>query len=181
MEASVNMARKELTREELAEVVEAAQAGDEACFEQLLDATEKYVRRLALTVVGPQLLEDVMQESYLSVYRYLDRVRNPMAFLSWLSRLVLHTAYQIKKKHPAREELPLSLASADSSEQVAKSVTLRNALARLPRKHADVLILHELIGLNHSEVGLALRIPEGTARSRLFTARKRLAMILEGS
>lgn len=174
----MNMIRKELTREQLASVLEQAQSGDEVAFEQLLDATERFARRLALTVVDSQLLDDVMQESYLSVFRYLDQVRDRMAFLSWLSRIVLHTAYKIKKKQPQKFELPESLSTPDCSEETTRSVALRQALGKLPRSHRDVLVLHELVGLNHAEIGLAMRIPEGTARSRLHTGRKKLAAVL---
>jgi RNA polymerase sigma-70 factor, ECF subfamily len=176
----MNMARKELTREQLAEVVRKARKGSDSAFEELVDATQSFVRRLAFTVVGAQLLDDVIQECFLTVYLRVDQLKDDMAFLSWLGRIVLHTSYRIKKKHPQATELPETANQPDRTQKVVDSLTLRTALSRLPRNDRDVLVLHELVGLSHAEVGHSLRIPEGTARSRLFTARKRLAEVLGG-
>lgn len=171
----MNMVRKELTREQLAAVVTKARAGNELAFEELVDTTRSFAKRIAYTVVGEQLTEDVVQESYLQVFLKLHQLKDEMAFLSWLSRIVLHSSYRLKKKHPEKLEVHQSVQQADRSQKVVDSLTLRQALSRLPRNDRDVLVLHELVGLTHAEVGHALRIPEGTARSRLFKARKRLA------
>lgn len=176
----MNMIRKELTREQLGEVVRDARGGSELAFEELVDATRSFARRIAFTVVGQQLLDDVIQESYLTVYLQLQQLNDHMAFLSWLSRIVLHTCYRLQKKYPERAELPEDIQQPDGSQRVVESLSLRSALSRLPQNDREVLVLHELVGLTHGEVGHALRIPEGTARSRLFTARKRLAEQLEG-
>lgn len=174
----MNMVKKELTREQLSCLVKEAKSGKEEAFEDLLDATEGFARRLAFATVGRELLDDVVQESFLSVYLHLHQLRDEHAFLSWLSRIVLHACYRLQKKHPERAELPESAKCPDSTQRVVDSITLQMALKRLPKTDREVLTLHELLGLNHAEVGHALHIPEGTARSRLHTARKRLKKVL---
>lgn len=174
----MNMVRKQLTREELAEVVTRARGGNEAAFDELVDATKSFARRIAFSTVDQQLLDDVIQESYLTVYLRLEQLKNDMAFLSWLSRIVLRTCYRLKEQHPQQSEIPPDAHQPDGSQRVLESLELRTALSRLRSNDRDVLVLHELVGLTHAEVGHALRIPEGTARSRLFTARKRLAKLL---
>lgn len=166
-------------REELHRMVQRAQQNNQDAFQVLVKQTEPMVRRLAYSVVGPGLLEDAMQESYLVVFRRLGQLQNTEAFLGWLSRIVLHVCYRLSKKHPVVEELPQGLAQRDHAQKVANTVSLHQALQRLPSGDREILLLFELAELSHAEVAYALSIPVGTARSRLHTARKRLAEQLQ--
>lgn len=171
----------EADREELHRMVQRAQQDNSDAFRALVEQTEPMVRRLAYSVVGPNLLEDAMQESYLIVFRRLGQLQNTEAFLGWLSRIVLHVCYRLGKKNPGSEELPEGLSQGDHAQKVANSVSLQQALRRLPKADREILLLFELAELRHAEVAYALGIPEGTARSRLHTARNRLAEQIQGT
>lgn len=164
---------------ELVALVKGAAAGDGPSFEELVERTHERCRRIAFPIVGPDLVEDALQETYLLIYQRLKQLNHPEAFMGWLSRIVLRVCYDIRKRHPECAEVPERLPTPDPTEDLVKSLTLRRALARVPQHDREVLILHELVGLSHAEVGYALQIPEGTARSRLHTARKRLAEQLQ--
>lgn len=168
-----------LHKQELTSLVKQAQSGDEGAFEQLVLRTRDLARSIAHSVLGTTLLEDAVQESYLLVFRRLGQLRNREAFIGWLSRIVLHVSYRMKKKNPEAAKFPEEISSGDHSQNVADSVTLRTALEQLNQNDREVLILHELVGLSHGEIAYALRIPEGTARSRLHAARRRLAKLLK--
>lgn len=157
------------------ELVRQAQKGDRAALEELLRVTQPMARRIAVSVVGRDALEDALQESYLLVYRKLSQLREPEAFRGWFSRLVLHVCYGMARQQKGEQALPEELPQADATESVLAALALRQALARLERKDRDVLILREILELSYEEVGLALRIPTGTVRSRLHAARKHLA------
>lgn len=165
-------------REVLAHLVTQAQGQDSTAFETLVVESEGLARKLAHSIVGPNLVEDALQESYLLVFRTIGQLKTPEAFLGWLSRLVMRVCYRMKKRNPAKTALPTDLISEDSSQQVIDSLTLRRALAELKLIDREVLVLYELLDLDHEEVGYALRIPVGTARSRLYNARKRLSLKL---
>lgn len=166
-------------RDALCDAVRRAKGGDQAAFQELVARTQKLVRRMAYSALGPDLWEDAMQETYLVVFRRLEQLHNVEAFLAWLSRIVLSVCQRLRKKNPKTFELKSSGQAEDHSQSVADSVTLRRALSQLPLNDRNVLILYELVGLSHAEVAFALRIPVGTARSRLHTARGRLAERLE--
>lgn len=167
-------------RENLHRVIQQAQQGKHEAFQALVRQTEPMVRRLAYSVVGPSLLEDAMQECYLVVFRRLDQLHNKEAFLGWLSRIVLHVCYRLVKKNPSTAELPENIRQSDHAQKVADSVSLHRALQRLGKSDREILLLFELAELSHAEVSYALCIPVGTARSRLHTARRRLAEQLQG-
>ncbi len=130
-------------------------------------------------IVGLVQVDGVVQGSYLIVFRRVGELRNPAAFVPWLSRIVLHVCYRLKKKQTPTEEVPEMVAPGDHSQEVLDSMVLRKALSQLHQRDRDVLILHEMVALPHPQIAYALRIPEGTARSRLFAARRRLKQVLE--
>lgn len=164
---------------ELVELTARAAAGDIPSFEELVERTHERCRRIAYPIVGPDLVDDAVQETFLLVYQRLNQLNRPEAFMGWLSRIVLRVCYDVRKRNPQCSEVPEHLPTPDLSDDLVKSLCLRKALSRVPEHDREVLILHELVGLSHAEVGYALHIPEGTARSRLHTARKRLAEQLQ--
>jgi len=159
----------------LTPLVKRAQDGDNLAFEQLVQETEKLARRIALSVVPEYLVEDVLQESYLLVYRKLILLREPKAFTSWFGRLVLHCSYNMAKKQEKTSELDDRQGGEDQTESVVTQVALRNAISRLEQKDRNVLILREMMELSYDEIAGALRLKVGTVRSRLHAARKHLA------
>lgn len=170
---------QETRKDEIVGLVQAAQKGQERAFEQLVLRSRETARSIAYSVVGTNQMEDVVQESYLMAFRRLNQLRNPAAFVPWLSRIVLHVSYRLKKKQTPTEEVPEMVAPGDHSQDVADSMVLRRALGKLHQRDRDILILHEMVGLSHPQIAYALRIPEGTARSRLFAARRRLKDVLD--
>lgn len=160
---------------DLTPLVRRASQGDRGAMEELMRSTEQLARRIAVSVLGRDGLDDALQESYLLVFRKLPQLREPEAFRGWFSRLVLYVCYGLLRKRKVEEELPESLPAPDSSEPVVAALALRQAMSRLERKDRDVLILREVLGLSYDEVATALRLPVGTVRSRLSAARKHLA------
>ena len=158
----------------LAELIVKVQDGDLKAFEQIIDLTENLVRKLAFSIVGQDAVDDVLQETYLSVFRYRDQLKKPRAFVGWLSRMALHVCYDMKKRSVPTESLSPTMSKPDPTESVAGYVSLVKALNQLTRAERDLLILRELIGLDYDELGYTLHIPVGTVKSRLFKARKHL-------
>ena len=164
---------------ELSEWVRLAQDGDTQAFERVFHHTQALARKIAYTILPKDLVEDAIQESFILVYRKLKQLKEPEAFAGWLSRLVLHTSYRLASKNPKQDQMPSEISAKDSEkDQVLDSLVLRQALSRLPQKDRDILILRELLGLSYEEVAFALKISLGTVRSRLHSARKKLAQRL---
>ena len=159
----------------VAELVVRVQEGDTAAFEALYQESHRLARKVALAIVNPQLVDDIVQESYILVYQKIRQLDDPRAFLAWLSRLEMHLCYKAQRKK--REEVSLpeeGLETADTTGRALATLALRQALERLQKDDREILILRELLAFSYEEVAYALVLPVGTVKSRLNTARKRL-------
>jgi len=128
--------------------------------------------------------EDAVQEGFLHAYRALDRFRPEQAFGAWLHRIVANAALDIARRRKVRDadELPETVASPRPARDAAESqelrARLRAALAHLGARQRAVIVLHDVEGFKHAEIGSMLGIPEGTARSDLHHARAQLRRLL---
>lgn len=163
---------------ELTEWVVAAQQGDKESFERLMQRTVGLARKTAYPLMGPDQVDDVVQEAYLVVYRKLHYLQKPEAFQAWLSRIVIHTCYAMKKKFPPTAEPTGERTEEDPTDEVATKLDLRKALTLLSEDDRNVLILREFLKFSYEEVAYVTRLPVGTVRSKLHYGRKKLREML---
>lgn len=168
------------SKSRVTELVVRVQEGDTSAFEALYQETHRLARKVALAMVNPQLVDDIVQESYIVVYQKVRQLDDPRAFPAWLSRLVIHICYKAQRKKREDEPLPEEgPQTADTTAKALATLALRQALDRLQKDDREILILRELLQLSYEEVAYALVLPVGTVKSRLNTARKRLKDRLE--
>lgn len=126
--------------------------------------------------------EDAVQEGFLRAYQALDRFDAGQSFGAWLNRIVANAALDLSRRRKVRaaDELSDTYASAfrDPAEDRELSERLRAAMATLPERARAVLVLHDIEGFTHAEIGELLGIPGGTARSDLHHARQKLKALL---
>lgn len=158
----------------LTELVKAAQQGQQAAFDRMMDQTHLLVRKISVPLVPPHVVDDMVQETYLTVLQKLHHLKTPAAFRGWLSRIALNTCYQWRRKQKTTEELQ----EHHSGIAAPKPPDLKSALEALKQSDRDILILRGYIGLTYEELADALHLTEGTVRSRLFYARKKLRELL---
>jgi RNA polymerase sigma-70 factor (ECF subfamily) len=166
-------------------LVLAAQAGDAVAFAGLVRLHQRRAYAVARAIVlTHEDAEDATQEGFLHAYRALDRFRPEQAFGAWLHRIVANAALDIARRRKVRDadELPETVASPRPSRDAAESGELRHrlraAMARLGARQRAVIVLHDIEGFKHAEIGAMLGIPEGTARSDLHHARALLRKLL---
>lgn len=157
----------------------AAQQGNQAAFGELVTRHQRRAYAVARAIVlNHEDAEDAVQEAFLHAYRALDRFRPDQAFGAWLHRIVANAALDLTRRRKVREadELPETVASPfrDPAEAGNLRQRLRTALSELPPRQRAVIVLHDIEGFKHAEIGTMLGIPEGTARSDLHYARARL-------
>ncbi len=167
-----------LNDEEMESLVRKAQKRDKQALEELVEVSYRLVRKVATPLLPLSSVDDAVQETYLIVLQKLHHLQYPGAFRSWLSRIALHVCYGIRRKTKPTEELSAEQMVTDLSG-TEKSLTLKAALDALPQNDRDILILRECLGLSYEELADTLLLAEGTVRSRLFNARKKLREILE--
>ena len=165
------------------ELVLAAQRGQRAAFSELVRMHERRAYAVARAiVVNHEDAEDAVQDGFLHAYRALDRFLPDQAFGAWLHRIVANAALDITRRRKVRDadELPETVASPfrDPAEGSELRSRLAAALETLPARQRAVIVLHDVEGFKHSEIGTILSIPEGTARSDLHYARSHLRAIL---
>jgi RNA polymerase sigma-70 factor (ECF subfamily) len=164
-------------------LVLAAQSGDSDAFAGLVRRHQRRAYAVARSIVlSHDDAEDAVQEGFLHAFRALDRFRPEQAFGAWLHRIVANAALDVARRRKVRDadELPESLASPhrDPAEADELRDRLTAALATLGERQRAVIVLHDVEGYKHAEIGALLGIPEGTARSDLHHARTHLRKLL---
>jgi len=160
-----------------------AKNGDERGFAGLVRLHQRRAYMVARSIVMThEDAEDAVQEGFLRAYQALDRFDPAQAFGAWLNRIVANAALDLARRRKVRnaEELSESLPAAfrDPAEGGELRERLEAALARLPDRARAVIVLHDVEGFTHAEIGEMLKIPGGTARSDLHHARQKLRVLL---
>ena len=166
------------------DLVLAAQRGEREAFSELVRRHQRRAYVVARSiVVNHEDAEDAVQDAFLHAYKAIGRFLPDQAFGAWLHRIVANAALDVTRRRKVRaaEELPETIASPfrDPAEAGELRQKLREALETLPERQRSVIVLHEVEGYKHAEIGKLLDIPEGTARSDLHYARAQLRRVLE--
>jgi RNA polymerase sigma-70 factor (ECF subfamily) len=156
----------------------------ESAFVALYRRHSPYLFALALRLAGGRRdeAEDALQEAWLRATERLPAFRFESALRTWLAGFVVRCVReQRRRRHPEREEPRGGFELDEIAPAVAPpapAIDLERALARLPTTLRDVVVLFELEGLSHDEIGRLLEIPAGTSKSRLWFARRALRAAL---
>jgi RNA polymerase sigma-70 factor (ECF subfamily) len=130
--------------------------------------------------------EDVAQDAFALALEKLDTCREPERFSGWLLRIVRHQALNAAERRRARgPALELSAAAEigvpGGAEQSALRDRLLSAMSLLSPVEREVVLLHDLEGWTHAEIGSALELSEVMSRQHLFHARQTLRASLDHS
>jgi RNA polymerase sigma-70 factor (ECF subfamily) len=165
------------------ELVLSAQGGSREAFAELVRAHQRRAYAVARAIVlDHHDAEDAVQDGFLHAYRALARFRPGEPFGAWLHRIVANAALDLQRRRKVRNAavLPetIALPFRDPGESDELRRRLSAALEGLPERQRSVIVLHDVEGFRHAEIGEMLGIPEGTARSDLHHARAALRRIL---
>lgn len=166
-------------------LVDRARAGDLDAFESIVRARMDAVYRLTAAILGDEGdAADAAQETFVAAWRQLPRLREPERFDAWLQRIAVNAARMTFRARGRRRirEIPSSrigvIPEAPALPSRSDAELLDAALARLPIQQRTILVLHHFEGRPLVEIATILDIPEGTAKSRLFHARRALRAAL---
>src|SRR5881296_2344485 len=169
-----------------ADLVAHALAGDRAAFGTLVERYAATARRVARAVLGdPDDADDAAQDGMLSALLKLEQYDPRRPFGPWLLRIVANAATDRRRRRKVRraESLDPALVAGGTrpdaaAEQRALAERLRGALAELSERRRLAVVLFDVEGYSHAEIARILGIPEGTVRSEVFHARRRLRVLL---
>jgi len=168
------------------ELATRARAGDRAAFGQLVEQFAPQARRVARAVLqDPHDADDAAQDAFLAALVKLDQYDPRRPFGPWLMRIVANAATDRRRRRTVRQVEPLAPELTGGgprpdreAEQSALGDRLRAALAELPERRRIAVVLFDVEGYSHAEIAQILGIPEGTVRSEVFHARRRLRELL---
>ena len=165
-------------------LVRAAKSGDQDAFSGLVRLHQRRAYLVARAIVTVhEDAEDALQDGFVRAFQALDRFDPAQSFGAWLNKIVANAALDLTRRRKVRntEELTDALRSPfrDPAESAELSERLTAALATLAERPRSVIVLHDVEGYTHVEIGEMLGIPGGTARSDLHHARQKLRELLK--
>ena len=164
------------------DAVERVLAGDVDAFEDIVSRWQGPLINLAWRFCRDRRrAEEMAQEAFLKVFRFLDRWRGEAAFSTWLFAVATNVyRSKMRRYQPtevALENAPAVRDSSDPEEDAARhemARSVRRLVAALPPKYRDALTLFYFMDMDLAAAAGALGIPQGTLKARLHRARARL-------
>jgi RNA polymerase sigma-70 factor (ECF subfamily) len=148
------------------------------------------VYRLTLAIVGNEAdAADATQDAFIAAWRQIRGLRDPARLDAWLARIAVNAGRMLargRRRRAVREIPGLGPSALDMSSPMGDPAGSRAddgrllgaALDHLPPEQRAILALRHLDGRGIPEIAAILGIREGTAKSRLFAARRALAAAL---
>jgi len=155
-------------------------------FEVSMEESSNLAFRIAFSVLRQrQDAEDIAQEAFIKAFHAFHQLRDRERFRAWLVRITWRLAIDRRRRDQRRilrervgTEVSLTAEGADAMIVRERAERLWHAIDALPEKLRVVVVLAGIEGHDLREVAQLLGLPEGTVRSRLFTARQRLKDLL---
>lgn len=150
--------------------------------EWLADGYPRSVRT-AYLILGNRLdAEDAVQEAFLRAWKFRNSLAKEASFKPWLYRVVVNTCNsKLRQEIPHRdrragiEDLSAVGVEDDVPDRIALSNDVMSALADLPVHLRVVVVLRYYADLSERDIAIAIGRAQGTVKSRLNEARRRLA------
>lgn len=162
----------------------AAADRDEGAFEQLVRRHTSALYHGALRTTGsPQLAEEVVQDAWMSAWLHLAGFREQSAVRTWLVRIVTTKALNALRRPQrtvALDAVPAALTASDGgperqAELRERAAAVRLAVAALPARQRQAVVLRDLEGLSYEEVAQVLDCSVASVKSALHRGRGALA------
>ncbi len=154
-------------------------------YEKLVTAHSDWLYRYAYWIAGNRHeAEDLVQETFLRAWRFLDSLQQDGAAKSWLTTILRREnarKYERKRLEYSDTEVNALPDQETELDTRPETIALRVALKELPAKYRDPLILQVLGGFNLKDIARQFNLPCNTAATRLHRARCKLRAQLDGT
>lgn len=172
-------------------LVEQAAAGDQRAFESLVRQSADRLFAIAYRILRDHhRAEDALQQTFVTIWDELPRLRDPDRFEAWTYRLIVRTSIAQAKRErrggPMIQLLPgdqlagtAGYRAPDEIAAVADRDQVQRGFRRLKPDQRAILVLQHYVGLSLAEIADVLGIPVGTAGSRLHYAARALRAAID--
>ena len=160
--------------------------GDLEAFEPLVSRYEGVLFRVALRLTGEyEDARDATQNAFVKAFEQLHRYDGKRKFFSWIYRIAVNECLNLRRSRRPQEALTEGLEGPDTHAgpfeafaQAEARSRIDRAMAHLSFEYREVIALRHFADLSYEEMADAIGVPEKTVKSRLFSARQRLAGLL---
>ena len=163
-------------------LIDACIANDRLAQKRLYDRYKKAMYTIAYRITGDfELADEALQDAFLSVFRNIAKFRRESTLGAWIKTIVVRTSIKTVKKKMVFEPLEdykIESGMIDWGDHLAMDY-LEKAIKSLPDGYRAVFVLIEVEGYAHKEVAKMLEISEGTSKSQLFYAKRKLRELLK--
>ncbi|EEF61183.1 RNA polymerase sigma factor [Pedosphaera parvula] len=178
------------------QLVRAAKKGEMAAFEELVARHRDKIYARAFSMMrNEEEAVDLCQEAWVKSWQRLQQFQGDSSFGTWMTRIVINLCLdQLRKRKRQRTESIEEMSEESGGvERQMPTVTINpterleraelrkridQALSQLSHEHRTVLVLHEFEEMEYKEIAKTMGCSIGTVMSRLFYARRKMAVLL---
>lgn len=177
---------------ELGKIVSLIQNGEDHLFSDLYNLSYKHVYFLALNLLkNQQLAEDACQDIFLIIFKNISSLKDPNLYLGWIKKITYNYCIKLIKKENklikinSETILNFQINKDTDCNPILRLISnedyniLYSYINKLPDLYSTVLVMRYFENLKVSEIAHILNIPEGTVKSRLNNAKKRLRKLYD--
>ena len=152
----------------------------------MVDQYQEPVLCMCCLCLGDKTLaEDAVQETFIRVYRNLEKFRGESSEKTWIMKIAMHVCYDMNHtgwfRHTNRSLTPEMLAERIAAEAPAEQhEELAVAVMKLPRRLREVILLYYFQEMKVNEIADALNLSHSSVSGRLKRGREKLKKLLEG-
>ena len=165
------------------------QEGDTLSFQELYRRYQQRIRATLYQLCGSEMLDDLVQEVFLRVWKGLPKLKEPSYFSTWVYRITWNVATDKRRKFAQNLSvnddgtilniMPSRPQDTPDLMRLHYQDLVQQGLQSLSLEHRAVLVLHDLEDVPQKEVAKILELSIGTVKSRLFYARKQMRKFLK--
>jgi len=161
-------------------------AGNRQAFAVLVERHQRVLFNVALRLTGNRdEASDATQEAFVKAFEHLDGYDARYRFFSWIYRILVNQCLNLKRAHVQHPTVALEAVTRDDAAGPVEQLDadqmrtrVRQALLMLSADYRQAIVLRHFAELSYEEMSAAMGVPVKTVKSRLHTARHRLAALL---
>lgn len=177
-------------------LIEKAKSGDESSFETLILSCQNRAYNIAYRYMkNEEDAMDALQESFIKIFRHLDKFKADSKFETWVYRIVVNTCNDLLRKNSPLKTVDSIYRNEDEKDTVIdipdttglpekilgqkeESQQILQCLEMLNKEQKDIVLLRDVHGFSYEEISKILGCTIGTVKSRIFRSRSRLKEII---
>ena len=173
-------------------LIQRMKSGDRASFDEIYEKYHIPLFRCAYLICGNREdAEDVLQNTFVTCWLCIGQLRNEESFRYWIFRIMTQAARKRAKEHSRllpdedivnrMDQLAASrsVTASDEYERAVGKTLIESAISTLDQASREVIVLYYYQEMSVREVAKTLGVLEGTVKSRLYFARRKMKKILQ--